>query len=460
MQFLRRNFYVLSAVSIALLFSTAFSFISLSRFWQYDAGYYDFGIFDRALWLASRFQKPIIDHFLVGGKVIFADHFNPSIFILTPLYWITSHQEIMLIAQSCFVGMSSIFIYLIANKLLKSPLAGLVVQVIYLLSTSLHHAVFYDFHEVTLSVLFISLSYWFIVTKRYKLLFLTALITLGFKESLSLWGVGLALWLLVNDKKRFIGLTILAMSLVWFALSIFVVIPYANSGTNIYVSNINHTWGFIGGRMGHLSSNLLLLIASSGLVSVFAVDFYPLIALHFVPRMINTLSQTMNLDLHYNVELVPTYIFMMIISIERMSIRFKIRPIFIVLFAFCISLCSFYLYRGPLWLARNMAYFNNTNNFEYITDGLRTIPKTSTVAAQNNLAAYLTHNKDTHILRDNYQLYDPDYVVFEMRDGQRANNQSGISDIQKLNRVIQKDGAYILATKNQGLYIYKKKSMK
>jgi hypothetical protein len=107
-----------------------------------------------------------------------------------------------------------------------------------------------------------------------------------------------------------------------------------------------------------------------------------------------------------------------------------------------------------------MAYFNNTKNFEYITDGLRTIPKTSTVAAQNNLAAYLTHNKDTHILRDNYRQFDPEYVVFEIRDGQRANNQSGISDIQKLNMTIEKDGNYTLATKNQGLYIYKKKSTK
>jgi len=447
-------------VSIAIVFSGAFSFISLSRFWQYDAGYYDFGIFDRALWLASRFQKPIIDHFLVSGKVIFADHFNPSIFILTPLYWITSHQEIMLIAQSCFVGMSSIAIYLIANKLLKSPLASLLVQTIYLLSTSLHHAVFYDFHEVTLSVLFICLSYWFIVSKRYKLLLLTVLITLGFKESLSLWGVGFALWILMHEKKRSVGLSVLAMSLVWFALSIFVVIPYANSGTNIYVSNINHTWSFIGGRMGDLSSNLLLLIASSGLVSVLAVDFYPLVVLHFIPRLINTLGQPMNMGLHYNVELVPTVLFMMIISIERMARRLKVRPIFIAIVTLCVSLCSFYLYRGPLWLARNMAYFDNTKSFGYIADGLRTIPNSSTVAAQNNLAAYLTHNKDTHILRDNYRLHDPDYVVFEIRDGQRANNQSGISDIQKLNRTIEKDGNYILATKNQGLYIYKKKSTK
>ncbi|MEI6327479.1 MAG: DUF2079 domain-containing protein [Candidatus Roizmanbacteria bacterium] len=459
MRLIRRNGPLFISISLSLVFCCAFSFISLSRFWQYDAGYYDFGIFDRALWLASRFQKPIIDHFIVGGKVIFADHFNPSIFILSPLYWITSRQEIMLIAQSCFVAVSSVIIYLTAYRLLKSHISALFVQIIYVLSTPLHHGIFYDFHEVTISVFFICLSYWFVATKRYKLLILSVLVTLGFKESLSLWGIGLALWLLMHEKKRIIGLRILGISLIWFVLAIFVVIPYANGGASIYVSNMNPSSSFILDRMGGLFGNVLLLIASSGFISVFGVDFYPLIALHFIPRMVNTLSQTMSLGLHYNAELVPTYTFMLIISIERMSRRFSIRPIYIVIFALSISLISFYLYRGPLWLARNMAYFNNTKNFEYITEGLRTIPQTSTVAAQNNLAGYLTHNKDVHILRDAYTLHDPDYVVFEIRDGQRANNQSGISNILKLNRTIEKDPAYELAMKNQGLYIYKKKSI-
>ena len=67
------------------VYTLAAVLVSLHRFWQFEVFYYDFGIFDSAIWKAAHFTAPIIDHFVVGGKVIFADHFSPSIFLLSPL---------------------------------------------------------------------------------------------------------------------------------------------------------------------------------------------------------------------------------------------------------------------------------------------------------------------------------------------------------------------------------------
>lgn len=57
--------------------------VSLGRFWQFQSFYYDFGIFDSAIWKVAHFQAPIINHINFAGvdRIIFADHFNPSIFL-------------------------------------------------------------------------------------------------------------------------------------------------------------------------------------------------------------------------------------------------------------------------------------------------------------------------------------------------------------------------------------------
>src|SRR3989344_5244560 len=75
-----------------IAFTAASILITLNRYWQYEVFYYDFGIFDRAIWLVSQFKPPIIDHLVVGGKLIFADHFNPSLFIFSSIVFLKTKK--------------------------------------------------------------------------------------------------------------------------------------------------------------------------------------------------------------------------------------------------------------------------------------------------------------------------------------------------------------------------------
>src|SRR4030042_6870023 len=82
------------------LYSLAASLVSLNRYWQYNAFWYDFGIFDTTIWKLSRFQLPIILNLQPPlGKIVWADHLNPSAILLAPIYWITDKQEIIFTAQ-------------------------------------------------------------------------------------------------------------------------------------------------------------------------------------------------------------------------------------------------------------------------------------------------------------------------------------------------------------------------
>jgi len=159
------------AYILCALFILAGILVSLNRYWQYEVFYYNFGVFDQAIWKVSRLQAPTIEHVLVGGKWIFADHFNPSILLLAPLYWITDRSEILLIVQALFVGLAGLVLYKIGLKVLKDKILSLGIIVCYLLFIGIQNAVITDFHEITVMTLPLAITFWTIIKKRAILYF-------------------------------------------------------------------------------------------------------------------------------------------------------------------------------------------------------------------------------------------------------------------------------------------------
>src|SRR5581483_11653245 len=209
--------------------------VSLNRYWQYEVYYIDFGIFDQAIWEVAHFKPPIIEHFLVSGKWIFADHFNPSIFLLSPLYWFTDRSEILLIAQAVCVGLSAYILYLIAKELLENSYLSIGVLVSYLLFVGLQNAVITEFHEITIMPLFFMLTIWAILKKRIYLYFVMLIIVLGFKESLFTMGIGIGIAIFFIQRKWWkIGLITVFISAVWGYIAIKYIIPSFSNGLYIY----------------------------------------------------------------------------------------------------------------------------------------------------------------------------------------------------------------------------------
>ena len=221
----------LTAFIVCLLFSIAGVVVSLHRYWQFEIWYYDFGIFDQAIWKVANFLPPIIDHFIVSQKIIWADHFHPSIFLFSPLYWLTDKSEVLLITQAVLVGASGYVLYLLSLKITKNWLTSLAVLLSYLLFTGLQNAVITEFHELALVPFPLMLTYWGILQKKKKLFLISFIITLGFKETLFLLGIGLSMFLFFYQKEwRKLALFTLIYSLLWGFLSIKIIIPYFSGG--------------------------------------------------------------------------------------------------------------------------------------------------------------------------------------------------------------------------------------
>lgn len=438
------------AILITFLSILAGSLVSLNRFWQYDVFYYDFGIFDQAIWKASRFSVPIIDHFVVGGKWIFADHFNPGIFLLSPVYWITTRQESLLIIQAVTVGVSGFIIYLIAKHVTKEKFISLSILISYFLFVGLENAVITDFHEVTVATLPLALSFLFIIKNRIKLFLICLIIFLAFKESNFLFGLGIGVAIfLINKKQWRIALATLLISIFWAILSIKIIIPFFGNGYE-YSESINLSAPHV---ISQFTDNpvkintIFYSLLSFGFLPLLSPAFWFLIFQDFLVRFNSPSWPTRwTLALHYSALLSVIMAISGAFSINFINQILR-KPILIKILAVILIINAVILYRfvlrGPFALSYNPAFYKHTADFGFLNKIIQKIPGNVTVMTQNNLAVRFTH-QNVYLLRKNYSDYKPDYIAIDRRPGQNANDFFGERDFdeKKFIEKVKKDNCY------------------
>ena len=453
----------MAAYIFVTLYAIAATLVSLNRFWQYEVFYFDFGIFDQAIWYASRFQPLVIEHLVVPGKWIFADHVSPTIFLLAPLYWFTNRQEVLLIAQAAAVALSGLVLYRIGRIAINGRFLPFAVMVAYLLFVGLQNAVITDFHEVTAGTLPLMLLFWSYVARRRKLYWLFLLLTLGIKESTAILGAAFGLTIMLSDRqRRSMGLATLVISAAWGLTAIRLVIPFFSGKPYGYSPVLpDDLMGNIIGLFNEAIKRKTLLYSFGSFLFLpllyppawllFLQDFF----VRFVPKDTNL---RWDLGLHYSAQLAPILAYATVMALKKFH-----RPVLgVLLIGVAIYLHQFKLH-GPLGLAYNRAFYAHTKNFAFLDKLVLQVPKGATVMAQNNLATRFTR-QTVYLLRKNYPDYRPDYIVIDARDGQNPNNFFGIKDYQCIGDVeaiiatLQSDPLYETAYKTQKQFVFRKKT--
>lgn len=450
----------------ALLFIAAGVSVSLNRYWQYTVFYYDFGIFDSAIWNVSRFHPPIIDHLAVGGKWIFADHFSPSIFLLSPLYWFTDKQEVILIAQSIIVGLSGIVLYKIGNEVIKNKFLSFSVVTSYFLFIGLQNAVITDFHETTVSTLPLMLMFLALIKKKTILYFIFLIITLGFKESTFVLGISIGIVIFLLWRKRYkVALYTMLISIAWGLLAIKFIIPYFSNG--VYNYSLNSGIGSnlsIGALFDNVIKRRTLYYSflSFGFFPLVAWEFWIILLQDFVTRFIPITPTRWDLGLHYSAQLASLMAVATVYSIKRLNSILVMSKYLPIMGVFLI-LNAVYLYRftlhGPFGLAYNPQFYKQTANFAFLDTVIKKVPPNASVAAQNNLAVRFTHQK-VWLLRNQTYVYKPDYIVFDKRAGQDPNNLFGTENVIALLEQLRYDTDYVPIYTTKDQYVFKRLNQK
>lgn len=446
------------------VYTLAAVLVSLHRFWQFEVFYYDFGIFDSAIWKAAHFTAPIIDHFVVGGKVIFADHFSPSIFLLSPLYWFTDRPEVLLVAQAIAVCGSALILYTIAKRYLTTRLAPLAVVVSYLLFVGLQNALIADIHEVTYMTLPLMGVFYAIVTKKKTLFWVCFFITLGFKESSALLGVALGIFIsLFNKTWKRTALLTAVVSVFWGVLTTQVIIPYFYGRPYFYTPHINENpvrilMMFADNPVKR--NTILMSFLSFGFLPLLYPPAWILILQDLATRFLqNEFSLRWGLGLHYNAQMAVILAFSSVLGLHILEKKLKNR-LFILSVSVLLIVTSVFLHRfllrGPLGLSYNPAFYRNTKNFTFLNDLISRVPKGSTVMTMNNIAPHMIHTHEVFLLRGVYEDFMPEYFVLDLREGQNFNNFFG-ADIEAVKLTLPRDTRYEIYYQNGDQIIYKRK---
>jgi len=464
--FLAEHKIDLFAFILVLVFCAAGIIVSLHRFWQYEVSLIDFGHYDQIIWQLSRFQEPIINHFIHGRINAFGDHFTPSVALISPLYWITNRSEMILIVQALAVGISGIFLYDIGRIVLKNKLLSFSILVSYFLFVGLQNAVITEFHELTVMTLPFMIAFWSLVRNKIPLYFIFLIISLGFKESTFALGIGLGIAIFLLEKKwRKVGIATIIISAVWGILSLKVIIPYFASGDYLYASAIpdgiseKFTAFF---DVPEKRRTVFFSFLSFSFLPIFSPEFWLMILQDYAGRFLPSGFVTRwNLGLHYNAQSAIILSLASIYGLRRL-IKIKFINRYKTLIAVVIILNSFFLFRfvlhGPFLLAINPEFYRHTSDFRFLNDMVQKVPKDASIMTQNNLGTRFTH-QNVGLIKLDYDSAKPDYIFLDAREGQGPNNYFGSENLDSILSKLKVDKNYILVSRTGDQYLFRRQSL-
>lgn len=146
---LRISISTITAIIQAISFSIIATWYNILQHYSFKIYAYDLGIYMQALYTTAfkgmlLYETPDLYH--VSSGSFLGVHFTPLTLLLVPLYKLFPRAEILFMVQNLAIGLSSLFIYLIARGSTRSHLASLVLQLIYLMNPLIHAAVMFPFH--------------------------------------------------------------------------------------------------------------------------------------------------------------------------------------------------------------------------------------------------------------------------------------------------------------------------
>lgn len=424
---------ILIAVGVFLFFFLFFIAISFHRFDVLQVFYYDFGIFARIIWQASRFQLSYIEHLALGRIPFLGDHFNPSLILIAPLFWLTSDLKILLVEQVLATVFGGVLIYKIAKKLKLSDFSSLTLAFVHLAFAGIENPLVTDWHpEPTAGFFLLLFFYLFCFTKRKHWTYLTAFIFLGFKESNAITFLFLLIFLFFYQKrkrKEIVNYFIIAV--IWFFTAVKVLIPFFAGRPYYYSPEIPLSPITMIKNFFNQPQKIKLIVDS-----LFSYGFLPILffaglipvvgelGVRLIPS--NSFFQSYNLLMHYNVFLgcfLSLSTIYAILKLKRILPYKKKTEFVIILYLLLVSLFTAReITFSPLNMAINRVFWQELGQKNDFFKEIAKIPQKGTIMSQNNLLSHFVKRKEEVYLFSGDYKKNPDIIVFETTKDQNPNN--------------------------------------
>ena len=479
--------FVLIGVLLYILYFTSASFLRYDNFYT---GRFDLGNMDQAVWntLHGRiFQITDPNGTNIISRLSF--HADFILVLIAPLYKIWSSPKTLLLLQTFILGFGAIFVYFLAQEILKNKKIALVFSLSFLFSPSVSYTNLYDFHPVTLATTFLLATTYFFIKRKYFFFIIFAILAALTKEEV--WAVVSVYGLLMvfsslkklisignlKDKKLLLE-SVFGIILFTFCAGIFYylvsfAIPQSRGGEHFalsYYSDFGNSPTSIIKNIIFEPQKTFLTIFSLGKIYYlyqlfihvgFLSLFSPLFLLFAIPDLlVNTLSN--NSQLHqiyyqYTATITPFIFISAIYGVKNLRSKFpKIPLTFYLLFLLLTTFYSAYVF-GPLpgTLRQGIEMFNNPlPEKEIINNYVKNIRSKYSIAATNNLGSHLSHRQKIFTIP--IGIDKADIVLFLLND--KFAQPSLAAQIEIVNK-LKHDKNYVEVFKHGDFVVFEKKNL-
>lgn len=416
-----------------LLLFLLFTLLSQARHLSFSSGAFDLGIFDQAIWSASR--GALLFSSIKGNMSLLGDHFGPILFVIAPIYKLWPNVLALFIIQSALLSCAIIPLYLIAKERLRLNRPLIFAFIIsYLLSRPLRGVGLSDFHPECFILCALFWMYYFLLRKKNLWLWLMVLILLLSKEDNAFLLSGMGVFAFFLPKRRLLGISLFALGIAWWVIATKLLIPHFNPLHQYdYMSRLPFGLTYADNikAIAQNPAGLFALLFEKAKVSYLLKLFGPLLLLpllspsHYIliaiPILKNILPTDVNfsgfyrITAHYTASIIPfLYISAIygagrVISWMPQKKTAKLLSLLIIL-----SALLFYGKTDAYKLSRFVKEIRHQDSFTKLAYLKKIIPPDASVCANFSLVAHLSQRKyifewsPTNIIR-----YPAEYAVID-----------------------------------------------
>jgi len=180
---------------------------------------FDTAIYDQLLWLLAHGHDPFST---IVGRTMLADHFQPGLVLLTPLYWLGLGVPGMLAAQAIGLALTAPALYVLARAAGATPALASLPAFLWLVCPWVASANLFEFRPSSFAPALLVVSALAALQGRSVLLVLATVLALSLKEDVALMYVMLGLLVVYHGRRR-MGVILAFGSAAWFVASSLVI---------------------------------------------------------------------------------------------------------------------------------------------------------------------------------------------------------------------------------------------
>jgi uncharacterized membrane protein len=242
------------------IFTLVFGRLAVRHHSSYGTWSFDMGIYDQAFWLASRFGKTFLT---VRGLEFWGHHINLVAYLYAPFYWFGAGPSFLYVSQAAILALGAVPTYLIARDRFRSPWAGLVFAVAYLMYPAVQWISWANFHPEALVITPLLFAWWLAGRNYWRAFIVAILLALSTREDTALVVVVMGVVLTAmhwktrkEDERSFtFALSTGALGALWYLVATKLVIPHYNDGQEPFY--ITYFYGDFGKTSVEVALNML-----------------------------------------------------------------------------------------------------------------------------------------------------------------------------------------------------------